>query len=43
MYDNNINSIIKAQNGDKDEMERLIQENQRTYLEYCKKIYEQRL
>lgn len=38
MYDNNIQSIIKAQNGDKNELQRLINENNRTYLEHCKKI-----
>lgn len=38
MYENSIESIKKAQEGDKDELEKLIQENNRTYLEYSKKI-----
>ena len=38
MYNNSIESIKKAQNGDKDELQRLINDNNRTYLEHCKKI-----
>lgn len=40
MYENDINSIKRAQDGDNFEMERLIRNNNRTYMEYCKKIYE---
>ena len=43
MYENDINSIKKLKNGDKFEMERLIRDNNRTNLEYSKKIYEQRI
>lgn len=35
MYDNNVESIKKAQEGDKEELGRLIDENNRTYMEYC--------
>ncbi len=38
MYDNNIDSIIKAQEGNEEEMTRLIETNNRTYMEYSKKI-----
>ena len=38
MYENDIKSIIKAQKGDKIELERLIKYNNRINLEYCKKI-----
>ncbi len=38
MYDNNKESIIKAQEGDKYELERLIKDNNRTDLEYSEKI-----
>ncbi len=38
MHDNNTQSIIKAQNGDQEEMTRLINENNRTYMEHSKKI-----
>lgn len=39
MFENDISSIKKAQSGDKFEMERLIKQNNRTYMEYNKKIY----
>lgn len=38
MYDNSIESIKKAQNGDKDELQKLINDNNRTYLEHSKKV-----
>lgn len=38
MYENCIENIKKAQAGDKYELEKLIKDNNRTYLEYCKKI-----
>ena len=38
MYENSLESIRKAQNGDKLELEKLINDNNRTYLEYSKKI-----
>ena len=37
-YENCIENIKKAQAGDKYELEKLIKDNNRTYLEYCKKI-----
>ena len=38
MYKNDTQSIIKAQSGDKEELEELIKKNNRLNLEYCKKI-----
>ncbi len=38
MYENCIESIKKAQDGDKQELGRLIDDNNRTYMEHCKKI-----
>lgn len=38
MYKNDIESIKKAQEGDKEELERLIQNNNRINMEYSKKI-----
>lgn len=35
MYDNNVESIKKAQEGDKEELGRLIEDNNRAYMEYC--------
>ena len=43
MYENNIDNIRKAQNGDNDAMTELLENNKRTYLEYSKKILWQRL
>lgn len=34
MYENSIQSIKKAQDGDKNELQRLINDNNRTYLEH---------
>lgn len=38
MYENSLESIKKAQEGDKIELGRLVNDNNRTYMEYCKKI-----
>ena len=38
MYDNNIENILKAKNGDESAMTELVENNNRTYLEYSKKI-----
>jgi len=38
MYKNDKQSIIKAQSGDKEELEELIKNNNRFNMEYCKKI-----
>ena len=38
MFENSITAIKKAQSGDKYEMERMIRDNNRTYMEYSKKI-----
>lgn len=38
MYENDMKSIVKAQNGDKIELEKLIKYNNRFNMEYCKKI-----
>ena len=43
MYENDINSIKKAQLGDKNELENLIKYNNRTYMEYCKKVSRKRV
>lgn len=43
MFENDISSIKKAQSGDNFEMEKLIKQNNRTYMEYNKKIYKQRI
>lgn len=38
MYDNSLDLIKKAQEGDKEELWKLMRENNRTNLEYSKKI-----
>ena len=38
MYESNLESIKKAQTGDKQELEKLINNNNRTYLEHSKMI-----
>lgn len=38
MFENSIEAIKKAQSGDNYEMERIIKDNNRTYMEYSKKI-----
>ncbi len=38
MYENDIDAIKKAQKGDKEELEKLITENNRTNMEYSKEI-----
>ena len=38
MYENNIENIRKAQNGDNEAMTELLENNKRTNLEHCKKI-----
>ena len=38
MYENDIEAIKKAQEGDKIELEKLIKNNNRINMEYCKKI-----
>jgi len=38
MYENDMESIKKAQAGDKIELERLIKYNNRTDMEHCQKI-----
>ena len=38
MYDNNIENIEKAKNGDEKAMTELVENNKRTYMEHCKKI-----
>ena len=39
MYENDFKSIKKAQDGDKFEMEKLIRDNNRAYLEHSKKVF----
>lgn len=39
MFENDVKSIMKAQTGDKEEMTKLIEENNRINMEYSKKIY----
>lgn len=38
MYENDIDAIKKAQKGDKEELEKLINDNNRTNMEYSKEI-----
>ena len=38
MYENSLESIKKAQLGDKAELGKLVDENNRTYMEHCKKV-----
>ena len=38
MYENSLDSIKKAQNGDKQELWNLMRENNRTNMEYSEKI-----
>ena len=38
MYENSIDSIKKAQNGDKEELWNLMRENNRINMEHCKKV-----
>ena len=38
MFENSIEVIKRAQSGDKYELERMIKENNRTNMEYCKQI-----
>ena len=38
MQNNSIESILKAQNGNEQEMTRLLEDNKRSYMEYSKKI-----
>ena len=35
--------IAKAQQGDKEIMELILEDNKRTYMEYCKKIFRKRV
>ncbi len=39
MYENSAERIIEAQNGNKEQMTKLIEENNRINLEYSKKIH----
>jgi len=39
VYENSIKDIMDAQNGNEGVMGKLIEENNRTNMEYCKKIY----
>ena len=38
MYDNNIENIKKAKDGDQDALTELVESNKRSYLEHSKKI-----
>lgn len=42
MYENNIENIKRAKEGNEEAMTELIESNKRAHLEYCKKIYIQR-
>ena len=35
--------IAKAQQGDKEKMAQILEENKRSYMEYCKKIFRKRI
>ena len=43
MYENTAERILKAQNGDEQEMTKLIEENNRINLEHSKKIHGKRI
>ena len=43
LQENCVESIIKAQNGDKDEMAKLVEENQGLIWNIAKKIFRERL
>lgn len=43
MYENTSERILKAQNGDEEEMTKLIEENNRFNLEHSKKIHRERI
>ena len=43
MYENTAKRILKAQNGDEEEMTKLIEENNRLNLEHSKKIHRKRI
>ena len=43
MFENDNNTIKKAQQGDKFELEKLIKQNQRTNMEHSKKVQWQRI
>lgn len=43
MYENTAERILKAQNGDEEEMTKLIEENNRINLEHSKKVHWKRL
>ena len=43
MYENTAERILKAQNGDEEEMTKLIEENNRFNLEHSKKVYRKRI
>ncbi len=38
LQNDNLESILKAQKGNQQEMTKLIEENNRTYMEHCKEI-----
>lgn len=35
--------IAKAQQGDKEKLAQIIEENKRSYMEYCKKVFRKRI
>ena len=43
MHERKKSLIILAQNGDKKALEKIIEENKRSYLEYSKKIFRKRI
>ena len=43
VYENTAERILKAQNGNEEEMTKLIEENNRTDLEHSKKIHRKRI
>ncbi len=43
MYDNNIENIEKAKNGNEKAMTELVENNKRAYLEYCEEILLKRI
>lgn len=43
MFENNIELIRKSQQGNKEDLEKLINHNNRSYMEYSEKIYRKRI
>ncbi len=43
MQEREMSLIAKAQQGDKEKLAQILEENKRSYMEYCKKIFRKRI